>query len=366
MSVPVARRQLGARRGRTIAGIAGIAVALLLILALDAIMAGMERQITAFIDRSNPDVIVAQAGVDTIHMSESTLPRHDANAIARLPGVAAVRPVSLVTTTVERGNSRGLVYLVGEERRGSTIPAAVGTAPRRGEILLDRTLAKKLGASTGSRVQALGMSFRVSGLIEKTASHTNSVAIVPRSDMSRMLGGPGIVNYVLVNVKPGSSADELAARINAVVPGVKASTRASFARSERRLVNDMSTDIVRAMTFVGFLIGICVAALVAYSLTLSQLRDYAVLRALGLRARRALGLVLAQVGATVIAGFALALGIVWVIASLLSMHSDAMSWVITFGDVTRALVIAGLVAAVAAAFPVVRVARVDPASVFRR
>jgi len=160
MSVPVARRQLLARKGRTIAGVCGIATALVLILTLNAIMAGMERQITAFIDHSHPDVIVAQAGVDTIHMSESTLPRRDANLIAALPGVTRVRPIGLVTTTVERGRKRGLVYLVGEEQRGSTIPTVAGTAPGPHQIVIDRTLASSLGALLGSRVQALGMTFR--------------------------------------------------------------------------------------------------------------------------------------------------------------------------------------------------------------
>ena len=97
------------------------------------------------------------------------------------------------------------------------------------------------------------------------------------------------------------------------MPGVTASTRAEFSRSGAA-VGDMSTDIVRSMIFVGFVIGVAVAGLVAYNAMLSQLRDYAVLRALGLRARAALGLVLAQVGALVALGLALALGLVALLA----------------------------------------------------
>ncbi len=39
-NVPLVRRQLLAKRGRTVAGVIGIAVALLLVLALKAIFAG--------------------------------------------------------------------------------------------------------------------------------------------------------------------------------------------------------------------------------------------------------------------------------------------------------------------------------------
>lgn len=366
MSVPVARRQLLAHRGRTLAGVAGIAVALLLILALNGIVAGMEARITALLDRSRPDVVVAQAGVDTIHMSESTIDRATADAIARVPGVARMRPLSLVTTSVERGAARGLVYLVGEERPGSTIPTTSGRAPGRGEIAIDRALATQLGARIGSTVRTLGMPVRVSGEVQKTASHTNSVAIVARSELVDRLGGADIVNYILVDARPSMNASALSARINRAVPGVKASTRESFARSERRLVGDMSTDIVKGMTFVGFVIGVSVAALVAYSLTLVQLRDYAVLRALGLRARRALGLVLAQVAATVGLGFVVALALVWVLGAALALHGDAMQLTLRARDVLEAIVVAGIVAALAAAFPIIRVTRIDPATVFRR
>lgn len=82
MSVPLARRQLLFRKGRLLVGVAGIAAALLLILALQAIFAGISDRLTAYIDRSGADVIVAQRGVDTMHMSQSVLPDQAAAATA--------------------------------------------------------------------------------------------------------------------------------------------------------------------------------------------------------------------------------------------------------------------------------------------
>ncbi len=46
------------------------------------------------------------------------------------------------------------------------------------------------------------------------------------------------VSYVLVDAQPGIGASELARRIDASVPGVTATTREAFARSERRVVGD--------------------------------------------------------------------------------------------------------------------------------
>ena len=366
MNVPVARRQFFHRKGRAAAGVAGIATALLLVLALEAIFAGMEQRLTAYIDGTRADVIVAQRGVQTMHMTESALPGRDAAAIASVPGVAGARPIVYVPATIERGQRRGLVYLIGDDTGGVPIPLADGRRPGPGEIVLDRDLVDRLGASIGSRVEAFGRAFRISGEVSGFTLITNSFGFVRRADLERTLSSVGVISYVLAYARPGVDPAELARRIDRAVPGVSATPRQAFARSEQRVVGDMSTDIVRAMILVGFVIGVAVAGLVAYAATLSQLRDYAVLRALGLRTRSALALALAQVGATVAAGFLLALVVVWALAQLLPELSPVLALAIEPGDVAQALAVAGAVALAAAAFPVLRISRLDPATVFRR
>ena len=107
-SVPLSRRQLAHKRGRTLAGVAGIGLALLLVLALNAIFAGMEERLTAYIDRSGADVIVSQEGVRTMHMTQSALPEKTVAAVAALPGVAAAEGVLYVAGKVERDGRAGI------------------------------------------------------------------------------------------------------------------------------------------------------------------------------------------------------------------------------------------------------------------
>ena len=120
------------------------------------------------------------------------------------------------------------------------------------------------------------------------------------------------------------------------------------------------------MIFVGFVIGVAVAALVAYSQALTQLRDYGVLRALGLRAGHALMLVVTQIGAMVVAGFVLALLLVTLLSRTLPTMSPTLVLTIRISDVLQAAAIAALVALGAALVPVLRVVRIEPASVYRR
>ena len=364
-NVPLARRQLLARRGRSAAGVVGIAVALLLVLALKAIFAGMEGRLTAFIDGSGADVIVAQEGVTTMHMTQSAIPSATVTAINGVTGVAAADGIVYKSAFVESGpnGKSGIVALVG----GGPVPhLVIGRPPRPGEVVLDRVLADKLGIRAGKTVGVLGARLRVSGEVEGTAAITGSYAFVLRATLQRLLRASGVVSYALVRARPGTTPAALAASIERFVPGVTATTRTSFAASERRVVGDMSTGIVRGMILVGFVIGVAVAGLVAYSSTLAQLRDYGVLRALGLRARRALALVLAQVGALVATGFLLAFALVELLSAVLPSLSPTLVLTVRVGDVVQAALVAGGVAGAGALVPVLRVLHVEPASVFRR
>jgi putative ABC transport system permease protein len=363
-AVPLVRRQLLARRGRTIAGVVGIAAALLLVLALKAIFAGMEVRLTVFIDGSGADVIVAQEGVTTMHMTQSALPDNAAAAVGLVPGVSSVTEVIYRPALVEAGPTErsGLIALVG----GGPVPNLVeGRRPGAGEIVIDQALADRLRVDDGAVVSVLGTPLRVSGQVKGTASITGSFAFVTRSTLEQILKASKVVSYLLVRAVPGTDDRQVAARINGAVNGVTASSRKSFAASERRVVGDMSTDIVRAMILVGFVVGVAVAGLVAYSQTLAQQRDYGVLRALGLSARRALALVLAQVGALVLAGFVAAFALVFLLAAALPALSPTLVLSVRAPDVAEAALVAGAVAVVASLIPVIRVVRVEPASVFR-
>ena len=263
---PVARRQLLAKRGRTLAGIAGIAVALLLVLALKAIFAGMEERLTAYIDGSGADVIVAQQGcADDAH-----------------DPVGATRAAVVAIAATSRRGIRGAASSTGRLRRerrrqarhrrylsaAAPVPnLAEGRVPRAGEIVLDRALGREARLSRAATpCGRSARSFRVSGEVD---GHAASPARSPSSradTLAGMLQAPGVVSYVSSAPGPESLRLELARRDRAA----RATRDGLDTRELRRapsgsVVGDMSTDIVRGMILVGFVIGVAVAGLVAYS-----------------------------------------------------------------------------------------------------
>src|SRR3990172_10019955 len=109
--VSVARRNLFQEKARLLISVGGVAFALLLVLALDGLVAGSLAQITAYINNTGADLYVAQLGVRTMHMSSSALPLSKVDEIRRVDGVARVEPILYSSGFVVAGEGRSLAYV---------------------------------------------------------------------------------------------------------------------------------------------------------------------------------------------------------------------------------------------------------------
>lgn len=365
----VAFRNLFQNRTRLLVSIGGVALAMVLILALDAIVAGSERQITAYIEHSGADVIVSQAGVRTLHMSASSLPANTVREVRDEAGVASVTPILYMTNMVAAGDQRSLAYVIGlpaNATAGGPWQMASGKPiPGPGEAVIETGVARQSGTGLGSTVTILGQPFTVSGLASGTASLTNSVAFINFDDFARIRNTTDTASFLLVRVQPGQSATSVARRIENDVSGVTAQTRDQFATQERRIVDDMTTDIVSIMNLVGFAIGLAVLALTVYTATLTRRAEYGVLKAIGAGVTHLYRVVLAQAFISVTLGFTLGLALTLALAVVVpsvvgNVALDVLpSSLLKVGGVS--LVIAGL----AAILPIWQIARLDPAQVFK-
>ena len=177
---------------RLIVSIGGVALAMTLILTLNAIVAGSERQITAYIDYSGADVIVSQAGVRTLHMSASSVSTRDLTSIRAEPGVASVTPILYMTNMLVVGDQRSLAYVIGlpaGAQAGAPWRMEAGARiPGSGKAVIDADVARQGGVGIGGVVTILGQPFTISGLATGTASITNSVAFISFDDFAQMRG----------------------------------------------------------------------------------------------------------------------------------------------------------------------------------
>ncbi len=264
----LARRNLAWNRVRLVASVGGVALALSLTLALDAIYAGVANQLTAYIDRAGADVWVAQSGVRNLHMVASWLPGSVMREVRAVDGVAEATPILYSTDTIAAGDERTVAYVIGLPAgapMGGPWDVVEGSAQvGPGEIVIDRGFGRKAGVTIGDSVSVLGREARIVGLSEGTASLLNSVAFVSFDDFRAMRGNTPIISFVLVRVAAGASSDVVAAEIGRLVAGVTAQSRTDFVAQERRIVTDMGADVVSIMNVIGFVVGLAFTGLLGF------------------------------------------------------------------------------------------------------
>jgi putative ABC transport system permease protein len=365
----LAFRNLFQNKVRLIISVGGVALALLLSLSLDAIVEGIQRQVTTYIDQSDADIFVAQEGVRNMHMASSWLPASMVGKVRAVPGVASVTPILYLTNVIEAGDNRNLAYIIGlppnASAGGPPLIAEGVTIPAKGEAVIDRAVAAKTAIKLGDEIKIMGEEFTLTGLAENMATFTGSIAFISKKDFDRLRGETGAVSFILVKVKAGESPALVAARIEQQIDKVTAEPRPGFADQERKVVQDMSTDIVTIMILIGFVIGLAVMALTVYTATLARRKEYGVLKALGASNAHLYRTVLAQALISVGLGFALGLTITIALSAIVPYLGVSLSLQINGASLVRVGGLSLVIAALSALLPIKQIARLDPALVFR-
>jgi len=365
-TVPLARRNLFQDARRAALAVAGVAVALVLVLVLDGVFAGALRQVTAYLRNLPADVIVSQQGVRTMHMSASALPDGTVDRTRDMSGVAWAEGIHFTTATVRAGVGRQLSYVIGYDTgsgRGGPWSMARGRAPGPGQAVLDEVAADELGIGIGDTVEVLGRPFVVSGLSDGGTSITNTTTFIRNEDFAAVRG-PSL-SYLLVGAESGVDVNGLARRLEREVSGVTAQSTDAFVEQEGLIVKDMSADIMQIMSIIAFAIALAVVALTLFTATLSKLREYAVVKALGAPSGRLARTLFAQAAWSVTLALILAVALSFAAAILVASVTPNVRLRIEAVAIVRVAVAALVVGSIGALVPLRRITRLDPASAFR-
>lgn len=367
--IRLAFRNLFQNKARLVISVGGVALALLLILSLDAVFTGVERQVTAYIENSGADIWVSQEDVFNMHMASSSLPDSVARKIKFVPGVDSATPIHYLTNNVVAGDERNLAYIIGlpegTEFGGPWSISSGRSLPAEGEVIINRNVAGKSGIALGDEVEILGEEFEVVGFSEGTSSLVNSVAFISMKDFENMRGSYDTISFLLVKVSDGESPQVVAARIEAQVRDVTAQTRDEFSAQERKVIKDMSTDVITIMNLIGFLIGLAVMALTVYTSTLSRRKEYGMLKAIGARNRDLYFTVLAQAILSVTLGFLFGLTITFLLSLTIPYLGSSLVLEVSRVSLLKVSSVSLVIAAISAMLPIRQIAGLDPAMVFR-
>jgi putative ABC transport system permease protein len=364
----LARRNLLQDKTRLALSAAGVALAVLLILLLNGLLAGIYRQVTAYADHAPGSLIVAQTGVANLLGATSLLPPGTLETVRAVDGVEDAVPILSQFVILDLHGQKQPAYLVGYDpaRGGGPWRLAAGRQPAADdEIVFDRVLAERHALALGEQVELIGRRFTIVGLSDETTSWMTSFLFIRQSAAQSLLRAPGATSFLLVTLAPGVPAEEVRRRLNAL-PGLNAIDKDTLRANDARLFARFFSLPLQLMVGIAFLVGTLIVGLVSYTAIVERQREYGVLKALGARNRVLYFVVTAQTLLTAVggaaAGVALAFGAGQLIMRvrpqfLVAFEPSAIAWAL----------LAGLaMALLAALIPARTIAGLAPADVFRK
>jgi putative ABC transport system permease protein len=288
--IPLIWKQVARRPVRSLLTVLGVATAMFLFCAVEAMQEGVR------------SATQAQAGETTLVVYRqnrycpftSKLPEYYGERIAKVPGVTGVVPMQIVVsncrTSLDVVTFRGVPEekLAGDfahhfEILSGSIESWRG---RTDAALLGQTLAGRRGLKVGDRFDAAGVTVTVAGIIKSDRAQDQNVAYVHLPFLQQTAGKKklGVVTQFNVKVADPSQLETVAKAIDAEFARDPDPTSTS---SEQAFVARAAQDVIRIVAFtkwLGWGCLIAVLALVGNAIVLSvqdRVREHAVLQTLG-------------------------------------------------------------------------------------
>lgn len=361
--VPLARRNLLADPRRLAASALAVGLALMLILLLDGLWAGVRSQVTRYEDEIGAQLYVVAPGARSLFADGSNIPLTTLDSVRATAGVEWAAPVRGQFAILELHGRKVAATLVGAVpgEHGGPWAMAAGHIPEvDDEAVVDQVLADRHGLRVGDRIDIVDGHFRIVGLSRGTASFMTGFVFVTHDAVNALLQTPASTTAVLVDT---AQPEEVRALLEA--EGLTVLDRSELRQAGITLATRVYGTPLRLMVLVAFIAGTLVIAFTAYTSVAERTREYGIVKAMGATRRYVTRLAAAQTamitGAGIAAGFVLfALG-----RAAITTARPQFTILLTPGAALRAVAAAIVMGALAALIPVHRLARLDPAVAYR-
>lgn len=375
--LPVVAKYIIRHRARSILTISGVALAMFLFCAVQAMRSGVD----AATRRTADETTLVVYRENRFCPFTSQLPEDYVRKIASIPGVASVIPMKIVVNNCRASLDVVTYRGIPDDalaKGGLDLMLISGSQEewerRSDSALVGERLATRRGLKVGDQFSAAGITVHVAGIVSSKNPQDQSVAYVHLGFLQRTAGRSkaGIVTQFNVRVTDAAKLDAVASAIDAEF---KTSQAPTWTSSEKAFVARAVSDIVELVKFAGWLGWgslVAIFALVANAISLSvqdRVKDHAVMQTLGYPE----GLI-ARLVVTESLGISILGGIVGVAAAALvswfgqfTFSVEGMSVAITASPATIT-VGAGLCAVIgvgAGLMPAFRAARLSTAEAFR-
>lgn len=374
---PFILKQIYRHRVRSLLTIAGVATAMYLFVAIQA----MQQGVATATEASAADNTLVVYREDRFCPFTSRLPEYYLPKIEQIDGVKSAVPMRVVVNNCRASLDVVTFRGVPRDKFAATltqdfaiVDGSLDDWKRRSDAaLLGQTLAARRGLKVGDQFDAAGITAYVAGIVESDQPQDQNVAYVHLDFLQQQTDKKlGTVTQFNVKVDDPAKLDAVAAQIDALFAAAEQPTST---RSEKAFVAQVAGDMIELIGFTRYLGWGCliaVLALVGNAIVLSvqdRVKEHAILQTLGFRGWLIGRLVVTEAVVLGVLGGVLGAG-----AALLTIRWSRVSFSVDGLSIPIAadwklmgvgLVIAILLGLLAGLIPAIRAANRPIASCFR-
>ena len=376
MIFTLALRNLFHDRIRLAVTLIGILFSIVLVAVQLGLYLGSSRMITANIDHANTDLWLTAFGAKSFEDGGVLLSDRERHQALATPGVQSVVPLIVAFAEWRKpagGSSR--VVVVGSDAADNglnTWALTQGTledikAPDA--IAVDRSYLGELGISgIGDSAQVATGRVKIKALTEGVRSFTQSpYAYTTLNRARQLLGADGDrTTFFLVKLQPGADLNAVKTALASRLETAEVLTTEEFRdRSLKQWLFRTGAGLALiGGALLGSLVGTVIVAQTLYSSTKDHIHEFATLRALGSSAGYIHKVILTQAALSAVIGYALGMMIALLILYL--SKGSALPLVMTPGLAFSLFALTIAMCAISALSAIVKVTKIDPATVFSR
>jgi len=376
MVFTLALRNLLHDRVRLAVTLIGILFSIVLVAVQLGLYLGSSRMITANIARSNADLIVTTFGAKSFEDGGLLLGDRERHQALATPGVESVVPLVVAFAEwrkPEGGSSRVVLVGADADDQGlvpwSLTQGTVEDIKAPDAIAVDRTYLNELGVNgVGDTAQAAEGRVKIRALTDGIRSFTQSpYAYTTLSRARQLLGADDDKStFLLVKLAPGANITEVQKDLAQRLDSADVLTKDEFeSRSLKQWLFRTGAGLALiGGAILGSLVGTVIVAQTLYSSTKDHIHEFATLRALGSSRGYIYKVILAQAGLSAIMGYVLGMAIALLILYL--SRNSSLPLVMTPGLAFWLFALTLFMCAISALSAIVKVTKIDPATVFAR
>lgn len=309
--VPIAREILLRDRLRFAVTVVSLGFAIVMIVYDLGMFFGTINESVNLIDRAQADLWVLEKEYDHI-FAPSLLPRTALKWARRLRGVSDACTLNALMGNLTLGDTHQ-VQIVGMDpdcplvQPWDVVTGDITALRRKGTVVVDDFLLRRDPAQVGDVVELNGHELRIVAITHHNKGFTTPYVYTNLRTYAAIGGPADTCAFVAIDLEPGVDQGQIVRRLTNTHPDIHVLETRELRISSMQALITQGVGMIFTIIFLGVLVGMLIITLTLYTATVEQLRNFAILKALGATRWKIWAIVLEQAVTQTVVSFGIGL-----------------------------------------------------------